>query len=209
MSGVPCGGSEGGQPVLVRNDAVERGARREVTGPLDEARYAVSAFPTGILLTVKGRGAGVRPRVEVRAVVGGVLDDGVVGEAEVVNELEQFADVQVVLDHAVVVFIAALAADAFVLGLHVSAEVHARAVPPAEEGLPGFGLASDEFLGDGYTFIVHGLHALLGERAGIFNSLATLAVGLAFEHATRAEGLAERLAVRQLHVAGIVAVLRL
>ncbi|MCK7577558.1 MAG: hypothetical protein MZV65_18305 [Chromatiales bacterium] len=66
------------------------------------------------------------------------MDDGVVGDAEVVDQLEQFADVHVVLDHAVAVFV--LPGDAAVLRLHVGAEVHARAVPPDEERLAGLGL---------------------------------------------------------------------
>ena len=48
---------------------------------------------------------GVGPSVVVRAVVGGILDDGVVGDAEVVDELEKLADVQVVFDHAIVILV--------------------------------------------------------------------------------------------------------
>ncbi len=44
----------------------------------------------------------------MRAVVGGVLDDGVVGDAEVIEQLEEFADLEVVLDHAVGVFVVTL-----------------------------------------------------------------------------------------------------
>ena len=95
-----------------------------------------------------------------------------------------------------------------VLLLHVGAEVHAGAVPPAEEGLTGLVLALDEVLGGGERFLVDGLHALLGQRAGVLDGLATLAVGLAVEHAARAELLAKGLAVGELHVAGIVLVLR-
>jgi hypothetical protein len=48
---------------------------------------------------------GVRPGVVVRAVVGGVEDDGVVGDAELVELVEELADVHVVLDHAVGVLV--------------------------------------------------------------------------------------------------------
>jgi hypothetical protein len=41
----------------------------------------------------------------VRAVVGRVQHDGVVGDAEVIDQLQQFSDVPVVLDHAVAVFV--------------------------------------------------------------------------------------------------------
>jgi hypothetical protein len=46
----------------------------------------------------------------VRAVVGGVEHDGVVGDAELVEQVEELADVHVVLDHAVGVLV--LAGDA-------------------------------------------------------------------------------------------------
>ena len=39
-------------------------------------------------------------------------------------------------------------------------------------------------LGD---FVVDGLHALLRQRAGVFDLLAALAVGLAVQHAARPE----------------------
>ena len=102
MSGVAGDGGEGRQPVLVRDDAVQRLAGREVAGPADESRHAIGAFPVRVLLAAERRGAGVRPGVVVRAVVGRVHDDGVVGDAEIVEQLQQFADVHVVLDHAVV-----------------------------------------------------------------------------------------------------------
>ena len=140
----------------------------------------------------------------MRAVVGGILDDGVVGDAEVIEQLEEFADLQVVLDHAVGVFVVALVA---MLVLDVGAEVHASAVPPAEERLASLGLAGDEILSSGDGFLVDGLHALLGERAGVFDRLAAFAVGLAAEYAAGAEGLVEGLAAGQYHVAGVVLVL--
>ena len=94
-------------------------------------------------------------------------------------------------------------------GLDVGAEVHAGAVPPAEERLAGLVLAGDEVLGGGDGFLIDGFHALLGERAGVLDGLAALAVGLAMEHAARAEDLLEGLAAWQHHVAGVVLVFRL
>ena len=75
--------------------------------------------------------------------------------------------------------------------LHVRAEVHARAVPPAEERLAGLGLAGDEVLGGGQGFVVDGLHPLLGQRAEILDGLAALAIGLGL-HARRAGRTARR-----------------
>ena len=92
------------------------------------------------------------------------------------SSFEQLADVHVVLDHAVAVFV--LSRLAAMLGLHVGAEVHPRAVPPAEERLAGLRLTRDEFLRGGDRLVVDRLHPLLGQRAGVLDRLAALAVGL-------------------------------
>jgi hypothetical protein len=52
-----------------------------------------------------------RASVHVRAVVGGVEHDGVVGDAEFVEQVEELADMHVVLDHAGGVFVDMLAGD--------------------------------------------------------------------------------------------------
>jgi hypothetical protein len=145
--------------------------------------------------------------VVVRAVVRRVLDDRVVGEAEVVDQLQQLTDVHVVLDHAVAVLV--LAGEAGVSGLDVGAEVHARAVPPAEEGRAGLGLPGDEVLGRGQRLLVDRLHSLLGERAEVLDGLATLAIGLGLDDAAGAELLEEGLAAGEPHVPRVVPVLRL
>src|SRR5262249_34887203 len=84
-----------------------------------------------------------------------------------------------------------------------------RGVPPAEERLAGLMLTRDEVLGGGEGLLVDGLHPLAGQRAGVLDRLSALTVGLAPEHAARTELLQKRLAVGQLHVLGIVEVLRL
>ena len=111
------------------------------------------------------------------------------------------------LDHAVGVFVLAAGADP--LRLDVRAEVHPRGVPPAEERGARLHLPLDVVLGRGERLLVDRLHPLAGERAGVLDRLAALAVGPALEHAPRPVGLAERLAVGELHAAGVVAVLRL
>src|SRR3546814_15603622 len=62
------------------------------------------SFPVGVLLAAEGSGSRVRPGVLVRAVVGGVEDDGVVGDAHVVERHQHLPDQRVMLDHAVGVF---------------------------------------------------------------------------------------------------------
>ena len=91
--GVTGDGGEGGEPIFVGDDAVEGGACREVAWPAEEGGDAVGSFPVGIFLAAERGGTGVWPRVVVWAVVGGVHDDGFVGEAEVVDGFEEDADV--------------------------------------------------------------------------------------------------------------------
>ena len=136
MSGSPAIAAERGNPVVVAHQLVGHRARLDVARPAHQARHAESAFPVGVLLRAERRHGSVRPGVHVRAVVGGVDDDGVVGDAHVVERLEQRADGVVVLDHAVDVFAVAVFVAATVLGADMRAQVHARRVEPAKNGLP-------------------------------------------------------------------------
>ncbi len=103
--------------------------------------------------------------IDLGAVVGGVHDDGVVGDAQFLELLEQLADHGVVLDHAVGVN--AEAGLALALWLEVRPDVHAGGVPPDEERLAVLVRLVHEVqraLGD---LFVDRLHALLGQRAGV------------------------------------------
>ena len=122
------------QPVLVRDDVVDLGAGLDDAGPAHRQRHAVAALPVGVLLAAERRRAAVRPAHHLGAVVRRVDDDGVVGDAEVVELLQQLADVAVVLDHAVGVD--AEAGLARRLGLEMGPDVHAGGVEPHEPGLP-------------------------------------------------------------------------
>ena len=82
---------------------------------------------------------------------------------------EELPDLPVVLDHAVGIH--AQAGLALGLLLQVRPDVHAGGVPPAEEGLVGLVLALDEVERARRDLLVHGLHALLGQRAGVFDLL--------------------------------------
>ena len=121
------------------------------------------------------------------------------GDAHVVEGLEQRADGLVVLDHAVDVLAVAVLVPAAVLGADVRAQVHARRVEPAEERLAGRLLPLHVVDGRGGGLVVDRLHPLLGERAGVLDGLladlaearidgrVVLVGGLALEHAARAE----------------------
>ena len=89
------------QPVFLREDVVDDRARLDHARPADEHRHAEAAFPGRALLAVERRRAAVRPGPGLGAVVGAVDHDGVVGDAEIIELLEQAADHVVVFDHAV------------------------------------------------------------------------------------------------------------
>ena len=122
----------------MRDDAVQHRAGLDLARPAHEARHAPAAFPVGVLLAAERRVGAVRPGVVLRAVVGGVHDDGVVGDAQLVELVEHLADLLVVDDHAVAVGVLAALAD-ILLG-DVGAEVHRRRVVPEEERLVRLGL---------------------------------------------------------------------
>ncbi len=57
-------------------------------GPFDEQRHAKATFPGCALFAAEGSIAAVGPHHELVAVVGGVDNDGVVGDAELIELLE-------------------------------------------------------------------------------------------------------------------------
>ena len=69
--------------------------------------------------------------------------------------------------------------------------MHVRGVEPHEERSFGFVLALDEIDCGILEFAVAGFHPLLGERAGILDTLGAVAVGPGVQHAARPEPLAE------------------
>ena len=204
----PGGGDQRRQPVLGGDDAVELAARRHLAGPADQRRDAVAALPVGVLLAAEGGGAAVGPGEGLRAVVGGVDDDGVLGDAQRVELVEQLAHLTVVLDHAVGVD--AEAGHALRRGLQPGPDVHAAGVEPGEERLVRFVRPVDEVEGGAEELLVDRLHARDVERAGVLAVLlapraeAGILAGrdlggrCAAHHPARPEGLAE------LGVLGIV-----
>src|SRR5262249_55087134 len=129
----------------------------------------------GVLLAAIRRRAAVGPGERLGAVVGGVDDDRVVGDAEIVELLEQLTDLAVMLHHAIRID----AEPGLALGrrLEPGPDVHARRVEPDEERLAVAHGAVDELRCGLQELFVDRLHALLGERAGV----------LAFLLAPRAE----------------------
>ena len=192
MSGSPAAARSVGSQSWCEHDVVEHRARLDLAGPAHEGGHAPTAFPVGVLLGAERGDAGVRPAVVVRTVVRRVHDDGVVGDAQLVELGQHPADVLVVGDHDVVV-VALTAALALVLLGAVGPEVHGGGVVPEEERLVRpCGILSMKRERMLRHFVVDGLHALLGERTGVLDLLPALAVGPAVQHAPGPEVLLER-----------------
>ena len=155
------------RPVEMRHDLVRDRTSLDLAGPAYELRHAVGALPAGVLLAAELRGAGIGPRVAVRAVVGGVDDDSVVGDAELIDQVEDLAHVLVMVDHRVVVVALCHAGLTEALGLGMSSEVHMGEIDPGKERLLGLYLALDEILRLGCNFVIDCFHPLLVQRTGI------------------------------------------
>ena len=134
---------------------------------------------------------------------------------EVPEGLQQFADITVVLNHAVGIFVVGHAALPPHRGANMREEMHAGGVHPDKEWLIGLDLPLHEVDRCRGGFVIDRLHPLLGQRAGILDALlAYLAeawvdggiidiAGFALDHAARAELLLEA------HVFRIVGVFRI
>ena len=171
-------------------------------GPAHDERNAPTALEVRVLLRAERRCAAIRPRHLLGAVVRGEDDDRVVGDLQLVELVEQLADVAVQLDHAVGIEAESGLADG--RRFEVREDVHARGVHVAEPRLAFLGLPIHEVERGADELLVDRLHALLRQRPGVLDRLlADLAelrvdrrvvlVGcLALEHAARAELLPER-----------------
>ena len=166
---VAGGSQERRDQVLVGAHLVDDRARLDDAGPADDHRDAEAALPVGRLLAAERGRAAVRPGHHLGAVVGRVQDDRVVGDAELVELVEELPDVAVVLDHPVRVD--AQAGDALRLGLQVGEDVHPGRVPPHEERLVVRVRPVDEVHRAGEELLVDRLHPLLGQRAGVLDAL--------------------------------------
>ena len=167
------GRQERRQPVVVLDDLVRDDARRDLARPADHLRNAERALPVRVLLAPERRHSRVRPGVHVRPVVGAVDDDRVLGDAELVEHVEQLRRRS--------------------CRGRSSCRGTATASGPAWPRLSGFGcvrkcmcvvltqheerrsavvLALDEVhRAASSELVVDGLHALLGQRPGVLDLL--------------------------------------
>ncbi len=87
--GIAGGGKERGKPVFMRENLVRNGSRLDDARPTRQARNPESAFLCLPLLSVERRGTAVGPSELLGAVVGRKDHDGVVGNAQVIEFLQQ------------------------------------------------------------------------------------------------------------------------
>ena len=172
MSGSPAAARNVGSQSWCWTISFETRARGDPARPADHLGDPERALPVGVLLAAERRHAAVGPGVHVRPVVGAVDDDRVLGEAELVELVQQRADDLVVVDHRVVVgrLPAPRLPDA--LRLRVRAEVHVGRVEPAEERRVGCGLAIEEVERVLEHLVVDRLHPLLRQRPRVLDPLA-------------------------------------
>ena len=163
------------------DDVVVDRAGLNDTRPAHDQWDAEPAFPGRALLTEEGRRSAVRPSEFFRAVVGGVDDNGIVSDAEVVELFQHLADRLVVLDHAI--GIEANSGLSFRLLLEMGPDVHACRVEPKEEWFFIFDRSINEFYRRVVNFLIDGRHPLGRQRPGVFNLLRTIRVGPRMDHA--------------------------
>ena len=153
------------------NHLVADDSGRYLLRPAHQQRYAEGAFPVGVLLAAEGRLGAIGPGIHMRPVVGGIHDEGVFGEAELVEMIEQLTDVLVVVDHGVVIRGLVLTRLPQARGLGVCAQMHVGGVHPAEKRLASLLVPRDEVLGGGDDLIVYRLHEFARQGTGVFDLL--------------------------------------
>ena len=139
----------------------------DLTWPFHHHWNAKTAFPGGVFLTTERRRAAIRPCKRLCPIVGGIHDDRVVCDAELVQLGQHLANHTVVLNHAV--GINTLAGNALGFRFQPRPDVHAGGVVPDEKRLIRRMRPVHEIkrkLGD---FFIDGFHTLHVQRAGILD----------------------------------------
>ena len=119
-------------------------------------------------------------------VVGGVHNDRVVGDPELVEFVEHRTDVLVVRHHHVGVLPLSMAL-AFVLGRGMGTKTHPRGVPPEKKGFLGLVRLVNEPESVTGDLGIERLHPFAGEGAGVLDRLTAVPVGARVQHPPRAE----------------------
>ena len=129
-----------------------------MTWPAYQSRNAVAAFPVGVLLASEGADRTIRPHIIMGAVVGGIDDDRVFSNAQIIQQVKQLAHMMVMFPHTISIKI--IMAFAFHFIADVSVVVHAGGVKPSEERLVVVDGSGDEVLGVLKEYIINRFHPL-------------------------------------------------
>ena len=98
---VATGSTKGGDEILMCGHAVVNRAGFDHPRPSNHAWHTKTTFPTCSFFSTKRGAAAIRPGHHFGAVVGGVNNDGVVRNSEIIQFFEQLTDMTVVFDHSV------------------------------------------------------------------------------------------------------------
>src|SRR5215212_6378222 len=167
------------------DDTIQDRACLDLARPADEAWYAPSTLPVGVLLAPERRVCAVRPRVVLRSVIGRVHDNGVVGDSQLFELVEDHPDLLVMDDHAIAIRV--LSALTEVLFCDMGPEMHSRRVVPKEKRLLLLCLLLHPSQGPIGDLFVDGFHTFLGQRTGVDDGLPALAVGKTVNHTAGSE----------------------
>ena len=158
------------EQVHVALDAVRNGAGLDARRPADQHGHPHAAFPRRCLLAAEGSCAAVRPPGSHCAIVGGIEDDGVVPHSQRINLFQDLPDVAVMLHHAAAIDVIARRirlGEIAALRLEMGVDVHAGGRIPGEERLSALYRVPHERNRAAGELLVHCLHALDGEGAGV------------------------------------------
>jgi hypothetical protein len=172
--GFSGGGQQRRQPVLMRHNIIENRAGFDFARPAHEEGHAPAPFPVSVLFAAKRSDPGVRPTVVVRSVICRIHYDGVIGDAQLIELSNHFADILIVRDHHVV--IKPLSALAPVLFGAVGPEMHRGGVVPEEKGLAVLVRLVHEIERMFGNLVIDSLHALSVERTRVLDLLSAAAI---------------------------------
>ena len=166
-AGLTGGGKECRQPVLMIENIIDDRTRLDHSRPANKSRHAKAALPGRAFLSAERLHASVGIGVGLGTVVGRVDDDGVVGDTQIIELVEQLAHVMVVLHQAISV--EAVAGLAIPFRRQACPHMHARGVKPDKERLVVLVRLVDEFYCGIGKFLVDGFHALARQWSRILN----------------------------------------
>ena len=138
----------------------------------------------------------------MRTIVSAVHNDGVVGDAQFVNLVEDCTNVLIVIDHGIVIFALPSPGLSQAFRFDMSAKMHVSEIHPDKERFPGLVLFFNKVCRSCCEVIINDLHAFFSQWSGILDILCSIRLGETVDNAPRAE------IFQKLRVGWIITVLR-